>query len=194
MTIQPVTQKNPCEQSMLINSLILPAAPQANSRKRFGEREKIDPALLPAEAMTWIAELVKGGKEICGVNICGPGTPLAAPEVLFTLLDLLQKQYPDYRLKITDIGLGGSLLAKDLAAKGIAQVDLQVEAVSLDIMKKIYAWIRPGKKTVPLDKAAEFLRVEQKTAITALTDAGIQVNIQTTVYTGINDWHIADLA
>lgn len=194
MTIQPVTQKNPCEQSMLINSLILPAAPQANSRKRFGEREKIDPALLPAEAMTWIAELVKGGKEICGVNICGPGAPLAAPEVLFTLLDLLQKQYPDYRLKITDIGLGASLLAKDLAAKGIAQVDLQVEAVSLDIMKKIYAWIRPGKKTVPLDKAAEFLRVEQKTAITALTDAGIQVNIQTTVYPGINDQHIADLA
>ncbi|MCW5213245.1 hypothetical protein VU04_10100, partial [Desulfobulbus sp. TB] len=59
--------------------------------------------------------------------------------------------------------------------------------------KKIYAWIRPGKKTVPLDEAVEFLRVEQKMAITALTGAGIRVNILTTVYPGINDGHIAVL-
>ena len=36
---------------MRIKSLILPAAPQANNRKRFGEIDKPDPALLPEEAV-----------------------------------------------------------------------------------------------------------------------------------------------
>ncbi|MCI5142660.1 MAG: hypothetical protein D3909_13255, partial [Candidatus Electrothrix sp. ATG1] len=130
MTIQPVTRKNPCERSMPIDSLLLPAALQANSKIRFGEPEKPDPALLPDEAMTWIAMLVKGGKEIRGVNICGPGDPLAAPETLFALIDLVRKKYSDYRIKLTTVGIGAAPLAKDLAAKGVAQVDLHVEAVS----------------------------------------------------------------
>lgn len=179
---------------MRIKSLILPAAPQANNKKRFGEINKPDPALLPDEAIAWIGDLLKGGKEIHGVNICGPGDALADPNTLFSLLDLLKEKYPDCPVKLTTIGLNVTPLAADLASKGIIQVNLQVEAVSLDILKKIYAWIRPDKRTVPLPEVIAFLLQEQERAITALKDAGIPVNIQTTIYPGINDEHINAIA
>ncbi len=179
---------------MRIYSLVLPAAPQANNKKRFGEIDKPDPAFLPDEAVAWIGDLVKGGKEIHGVNISGPGDPLADPNTLFFLLDLLKEKYPDCPAKLTTIGLNVAPLAADLASKGIIQVNLQVEAVSLDILKKIYAWIRPDKRTVPLPDAIAFLLQEQERAITALNDAGIRVNIQTTIYPGINDEHISAIA
>ncbi len=194
MTIQPVTPKKPCEQSMRIKNLILPAAPQANNKKRFGEIDKPDPALLPDETVAWIGDLVKGGKEIHGVNICGPGDALADPNTLFLLLDLLKEKYPNCPVKLTTIGLNVAPLAADLASKTITQVNLQVEAVSLDILKKIYAWIRPDKRTVPLPEVIAFLLQEQERAITALNDAGIPVNIQTTIYPGINDEHINAIA
>ena len=194
MTIQPVTPKNPCEQSILIESLILPAAPQANNKKRFGETDKPDPALLPDEAIAWIGDLTKGGKEINGINISGPGDALASPDTLLFLLDLLKEKYPNCPVKLTTIGLNVAPLAADLASKTITQVNLQVEAISLDTLKKIYAWIRPDKRTVPLPEVIAFLLQEQERAIAALNDAGIPVNIQTTIYPGINDEHISAIA
>ncbi len=179
---------------MEIDTLILPAAPQVNNRKRFGEIEKSSPALLPKEAVAWIADLSKGGKEILNVNISQPGDALAAPDLLFLLLDLLKEKYPDCSVKLTTIGLHATSLAEKLAEKGIVQVNLCVEAVSTDILKKIYSWIRPSKKTIPLPEATAFLLQEQEKAITALKEAGIKVNIYTTIYPGINDTHISTLA
>ena len=197
MSTQPLHKdisKKPCEKSMQIKNLILSAAPQANNRKRFGEVKKPDPALLPDEAVAWIGDLIKGGKEINGINISGPGDALAAPHTLLFLLDLLKEKYPNCPVKLTTIGLNVALLAADLANKGLTLVNLQVEAVSLDTLKMIYAWIRPDKRTVPLPEVIAFLLQEQERAITALKDAGIRVNIQTTIYPGINDEHISAIA
>ncbi|MCI5157906.1 MAG: dinitrogenase iron-molybdenum cofactor biosynthesis protein, partial [Candidatus Electrothrix sp. AUS1_2] len=114
-TASDTTTKKACEKSMRVDTLILPAAPQANNRKRFGEVEKSDPALSPDEAVAWLGDLVKGGKEILSVNICGPGDALAAPDMLFSLLDLLKAQYPDCPVKLTTIGLHAAALAEELA-------------------------------------------------------------------------------
>ncbi|WP_339137258.1 MAG: NifB/NifX family molybdenum-iron cluster-binding protein [Candidatus Electrothrix sp. GW3-4] len=197
MSIEPLSDtaaKKPCEKSMQIDSLILPAAPQANNRKRFGEIDKPAPALLPDEALAWMGDLIKGGKKIDSMNICGPGDALAAPETLLPLLDLLKEKYPNCPIKLTTIGLNAAALAADLASKGISQVHLQIEAVSADILKKIYTWIRPGKRTVPLPEIIDFLLQEQEKAIAALNKAGIKVNIQTTIYPGINDEHLTAIA
>ncbi|CAK8713252.1 nitrogen fixation protein NifB [Candidatus Electrothrix aarhusensis] len=193
-TTSDTATKKACGKSMQIESLILPAAPQANNRKRFGEIDTPDPALLSNEALAWISDLIKGGKEVNGINISGPGDALAAPDTLFFLLDLLKEKHPDCPVKLTTIGLNAAPLAADLADKGIAQINLQIEAVSADILKKIYLWIRPDKRTVPLHEVIEFLLQEQERTITALKSAGIRVNIQTTVYPGVNDEHIAPLA
>ena len=179
---------------MKIDTLILPAAPQINSRKRFNESDNLSPALLPNEAIAWIEDLTKGGKKILSVNVSQPGDALTAPEELLFLLDLLKEKHPKYPVKLTTIGLNATSLAEDLADKGVFQVNLCVEAVSTEILKKIYSWIRPSKRTVPLPKATALLLQEQEKAITALEKAGIKVNIYTTVYPGINDTHISTLA
>lgn len=188
----PQTQRD-CARSMRIESLILPIAPQAVCARRFGSG-KLAAALAPAEAAAWIGELVKGGKSIGGVMVCGPGDALAAPELLLATLDLLRQHCPQLVLEVTSAGLGAAALAPALAERKLARVNLLVEAVDAEISRKIYAWIRPGKKTMPLAEAAAVLISAQEEAVAALTQAGLQVNIQTTVYPGINDQHVAVIA
>ncbi|WP_417911270.1 dinitrogenase iron-molybdenum cofactor biosynthesis protein [Candidatus Electronema sp. PJ] len=184
-----------CAKSMRIDSLILPVAPQAVCGKRFGHGQAIVPAMPPAEAVAWLGELIKGGKEIRGVNLCGPGDALAVPELLLAALDLLKINFPHLLVKITAAGLGAVPLAVALAERQqVAQISLQVEAVAGEISKKIYLWIRPSKKTVPLAQAAEMLIIEQEKAVAALAQAGLKVNIQTTVYPGLNDQHVSAIA
>uniref|UniRef100_UPI0040567835 NifB/NifX family molybdenum-iron cluster-binding protein n=1 Tax=Candidatus Electronema sp. TaxID=2698783 RepID=UPI0040567835 len=182
-----------CPRSMRIDSLILPIAPQAVCGRRFGGG-KAAAALPPAEAAAWLDELIKGGKSIGGVTVCGPGDALAVPEILFATLDLIRAQHPDFSLHLTAAGLGAAALAPKLAERGLAQISLQVEAVAADIAEKIYKWIRPGKRTLPLAEAAVLLISEQEQAVAALAQAGLKVNIQTTVYPGINDQHVAVIA
>lgn len=178
---------------MQIDSLVLPIAPQAVCGRRFGGG-KAAAAMPPAEAVAWISELLKGGKTIHGVNICGPGDALAAPNILFAALDMLRQQHPELTLQVTTAGLGAAALAPALAEQNLAQINLQVEAVDTAVMEKIYAWIRPGKKTLPLSQAVAALLKMQAEAVMALSQAGLPVNIQTTVYSGINDQHAAAIA
>lgn len=178
---------------MQIDSLVLPIAPQAVCGKRFCGG-KAAAAMSPAEAVAWISELIKGGKTIHGVNLCGPGDALAAPNILSAALDLLRQQHPAFSLQLTTAGLGAAALAPALAEQDLAQINLQVEAVDAAIIEKIYAWIRPGKKTLPLSQAAEMLCDAQAEAVMALSQAGLTVNIQTTVYPGLNDQHAAAIA
>jgi len=191
--LQFSTNISACARSMRIDSLILPVAPQAVCGRRFGSG-KMAAAMPPAEAVAWIGELIKGGKEILGVNLCGPGDALASPELLLLTIDLLRQQYPALAVQITAAGLGAAPLAAALAERQAARISLQVEAVDAAIMEKIYAWIRPGKKTVPLAEAAAVLISEQEKAVAALAQAGLKVNIQTTVHPGVNDQHVAAIA
>ncbi|MFN2369301.1 MAG: hypothetical protein ABR605_10230, partial [Desulfurivibrionaceae bacterium] len=69
-----------------------------------------------------------------------------------------------------------------------------IDAVDREVAEKLYAWIRPGKKTIPLARATEMLLEEQPLAVKAFKAAGCKVIIRTTVYPGINDDHVAKIA
>ncbi len=195
MTILPFPEKDtPGGEPMQVDCLILPVAPQANSKIRFTDNEKPGQAMLPAEAITWIGEMSKGNKRIHAVDINGPGDALASPGPTMETLDLLRSTYPDIEIRVSTLGLNTQRFASTLAAKGIRQVNLLVDAVDPEIVKKIYAWIRPGKKTIPLLMAADILIDGQKKAAALLREAGLKVNVQTTVYPGINDRHVGSIA
>jgi nitrogen fixation protein NifB len=195
MTIlQCPEEQRACARTMQIDSLIVPIAPQAVCSKRYRGSSTLTAAMPPTEAVAWLGELIKGGKEIRGVNLCGPGDALAAPVLLLATLDLLRQEYPQLVLELTTAGLGAAALAPALAERKLARINLQVEAVDTEISRKIYAWIRPGKKTMPLAEAAVVLHIEQEKAVAALTQAGLKVNIQTTVYAGINEQHLVAIA
>ena len=177
-----------------IHGLVLPVAPQANHKIRFASMPKAFSPITPAEAIGWIGDLIKGGKEVKSVEIMGPGDILAAPQILLETLELLRNSFPEIEVGLTTLGLGAADLASDLAEHGVGQATVSVDAVDAEIAEKIYAWVRPGKKTIPLAQAATDLVNGQKMAVAALVQAGLKVRIQTTVYPGGNELHVGAIA
>ena len=172
--------------------LVLPLAPRANSRIRFAA-----PAGSPMpvdRAVAWIGELTARGRRIHGIDIRGPGDALAEPHHLFQAVENLRGKWPDLAIRITTIGLGSAALAARLAEAGVDEVILQVDAVHGEIMEQLYAWIRPGRRTIPLAEVTGQLASEQKNGAEALVRAGLGVRIMTTVYPGINDNHLGEIA
>lgn len=172
----------------------LPVAPHANNRIRFASTKETMQAMIPAQALAWLDDLLDKGDKIDGVNISGPGDPLADLGPTLETLRLVREKYPAMALGITTLGLGGEQSVERLVKAGISHVTLLVDGVDLEVVKRLYAWIRPGTKTVPLFTAAEVLQDEQRRATTAFLQAGCKVQVRTTIYPGYNDAHVEEIA
>jgi len=174
--------------------LTLPVARQPFCRLRFVQPEPQARAIPPDGALKWLAENMQQGAPITGVDLDGPGDPLAEMESTLETLKLLGGNYPELKLSLTTLGLQAEEYAQPLAKAGVCRVNLLVDAVSQDVAAKLYAWIRPGRKTVPLSQAVPMLLGEQFRAAMAFKEADCSVTIRTTVYPGINDGHVAEIA
>lgn len=171
-------------------TLSLPVAPQATCRLRYAPETKAEQAMNPAEALMEVG-LHKG---LHAVELDGPGDPLASMPTTLTTISLVKNQYPALTIGLTTLGLGGAHHAGELAAAGLNRLTLLVETLELATAEKLYAWIRPGKKNVPLPKAVAVLMDEQPKTVQAMAAAGVKVVIRTTVYPGINAHQIAAIA
>lgn len=69
-----------------------------------------------------------------------------------------------------------------------------MDAVDPGLVSQIFAWIRPGRRTVPLPEASLMLVDAQARAIRAFREAGLFVTTRFTVYPGINEAHVEDVA
>ncbi len=172
----------------------LPVAPRTSARIRFASAAETPQALTPADAVAWLDAQVASGRPVDVVAITGPGDPLTAPGPTLETLALVRERHPGVALCLTTLGLGAEELAGELARLGVTLVTLLVDAVSPPQAEALYAWIRPGKKTVPLPEAARLLIAGQARALAALKEAGIAVKVNTTVYAGVNDGHVEDVA
>lgn len=172
----------------------LPVAPRANSRIRFASTDEARHPFSPEQALILLVELLEKGELVDGVTIAGPGDPLADSASTFATLELVRRRYPDMALGLTTLGLGGKEEAAQLVQAGVSHVTLLVDAVDLEIMRKLYAWIRPDSRTVSLSAATEVLLVEQLKAARAFALAGCRVGIRTTIYPGYNDIHAVEIA
>jgi nitrogen fixation protein NifB len=175
-------------------TLTLPVAPRALARIRFAQLDLQARAVPPTGALTWLAENLRQGAPIGTVDLDGPGDPLAEIECTMATLELIRGKYPDLALSLTTLGLHGEKYAKSLAAAGVTSVTLLVDAVSRPVAEKLYAWIRPERKTVPLAQAGTMLIDEQSLAVQAFKAAGCRVRVRSTVYPGINDGHLEEIA
>lgn len=174
--------------------LHLPVAPRANTRIKFSSVGQARPAMQPEVALTWLRSNMDAGTAIDIVGITGPGDPLATPEPTLKTLRMVREAFPDLELCLTTVGIGGAAVADELAGIGLSHVTVLVDAVTAEVAEKLYAWIRPSTKTVPLKEAAEFLVKEQAEAVAAFKKAGLTVKINTTVYPGYNAGHVEAIA
>ena len=174
--------------------LTLPVAPRSFCRIRFDVIDAQARAVPPAGALNWLEENLQQGAAIGAIEIEGPGDPLCEVESTMETLRLIHRKYPDIALSLTTLGIHAEKYAKDLAAIGVRSVTLLVDAVRQQVAEKLYAWIRPDKKTVPLAQATALLMDEQHRAVKAFKEAGCSVTIRSSVYPGFNDDHIEEIA
>lgn len=170
--------------------LLLAIAPQAVHRLRHAAETKAGQALNQAEALLELGRATAPDR----VELAGPGDPLATAEATSAFIALVRQQYPELRIGLTTLGLGGAEHAPALAAAGLDSATLLIDTLDAATAEQLYAWIRPGKKTMALDKAAALLVEEQSRTVSALAAAGVAVTIRTTVYPGVNAHQIAGVA
>ena len=172
----------------------LPIAPQVVARTRFSPPTPLRcECLTVAEAM----ELLEGamaGTAVDMVELAGPGDPLASVETTLAAADLIHRKYPQLPIGLRTLGCGAERWAGELARAGIAYIEMLVDAVHAEILEKIYAWIRPGLKTLPIKEAAKLLIREQRHGVSALKFRDIRVAVVTTLYPGINLDHLPRIA
>jgi len=175
-------------------TLTLPVAPRPFARIRFEPADQKVRAVPIQGALNWLEENMQQGASVKGVDIAGPGDPLVGMEVTLETFRLVRARYPDMGLSVTTLGIHAEQHAESLAEAGVTNIRLKVDAVSQKVAEKLYAWIRPGTKTIPLSQALPVLLQEQLQAVKIFKEAGCTVTICTTVYPGINDAHIEEIA
>jgi nitrogen fixation protein NifB len=128
------------------------------------------------------------------VELDGPGDPLASMATTLATLTVLRQHRPEVTIGLSTVGLQAAERAAELAAAGVARVTLLVDTLDAATAERLYAWIRPGKKNIPLPEAVPVLLDAQARAVPALVAAGLAVTIRTTVYPGVNAHQIPALA
>ena len=168
----------------------LPVAPQAVCRVRYARENQTRQALNPSEV---VAEIDRS-PGLTRVELDGPGDPLASMATTLATVAVLRQHRPMVTIGLTTVGLQAAERAAELAAAGVARVTLLVDTLDAATAERLYAWIRPGKKNIPLQDAVSLLLDEQARAVPALAAAGLAVTIQSTVYPGINAHYMAAIA
>lgn len=175
--------------------LVLPIAAKANARVRFATiADKSKSTITPEDAAALVERVLIRGGVIGEADIAGPGDPLATPEIIIECLARLHRNHPRLSLGLVTNGLGCALLIPLLASSGLQRLTLCVDAITTVTVANIYAWIRPGTRTMPLAQAAAVLVNDQAAAVTACIKAQIPVRIATTVYPGYNDAEVEEIA
>jgi len=173
----------------------LPVAPRINHRIRFAPLQaKVPAAVLPQTAVRMVEDLQAAGSTVDSVLIAGPGDPLADVELPLATIGLLRDAFPHLQIVIRTLGIGGLQHADKFQQAGVSEVEIVIDGVLPQVLELIYAWIRPGFKTLKLSEAAQILIAEQAKAIQAFKDAGLKVRVVTTLYPTVNDEHLPVLA
>lgn len=172
----------------------LPVAARHTIRRRFGEPETPGRALSPKDVAQWLERVLTEGTNIAMVGVTGPGEPLAEPAPTFETLRAVREKHPELALTLATNGLLAAQHAPALAELHLSHVTVLVDAVDPLIVEQLYAWIRPGTRTLPLPEAARLLVDEQARTIRAFREAGLFVKVNMTVIAGINEEHVADVA
>lgn len=199
MTIIPFPEQKErsvcgCGGTRRLRRLSLPASSREFGRIRFTGNKPAEKSLLPFEILQNLDAKISQGYVPDLLELSGTGDPLAEPEKMLEVLSLVHQKYPEIALGVTTLGIGGEAFALTLSERGLTRATIQIDAVDSEVAQKLYAWIRPGKKTVPLDRGVEILVDEQARALSSFSGAGIEVTVRSTVYPGYNDKHIEQIA
>ena len=130
--------------------LNLPVAPQVVARTRFSPPPPPrSQCMMVPEAIELLHTTVKEkNRSDFVIGLSGPGDPLATPDITLHTIRQIREHYLDIKIGLKTFGIGSEKLAGELAGAGLDFIEMQVDGVKAKILEKLYAWIRPGQKTI----------------------------------------------
>jgi len=173
----------------------LAAAPRHVAMCRYSSL--VDPdreALSPAQCMAALEKALADGAALSGIVIAGPGDPLAETGRTLDLLFAVRALAPDLPVRLVTAGLGLPPALDALREAGVDGVTLQVNAVSPEMAAALYAWVRPGVRTLRAAEGAAALLAGQAEAMQVLRDAGLPAEVEFLLVPGVNGAHLHDVA
>lgn len=180
----------------------LPVAARANARRASGEPGNPGRALAVADALQWLDRVLAdpaAGPRIRAVAVSGPGEPLADPVPVAAVFRAVRARRADLELHLVTNGLCPpeadiSAVAADMAEAGVTRATVLMDAADPALAERLYAWIRPGRRTMALEAAAPLLVEAQARAVRAFRQAGMLVAVRMAVTPGVNEDHVEELA
>ncbi|MDR3089337.1 MAG: hypothetical protein LBU39_05930 [Desulfobulbaceae bacterium] len=145
------------------------------------------------ETMAALRRFVEGRAAIT-IQLRGPGDPLADGERTVAAVAALGQEFPQARLALTSMGFAATEFAGPLAQAGLDGFLQEISAPDADNMATVYRWIRPGKKTMALAKAAQLAFAAQAEAVAAFRAAGVAVAGYCRIFPGTNDENMPEIA
>ncbi len=199
--------KHPCFNAKmrgLYGRVHLPVAPRCNIQCKYCNR-KFDcvnesrpgvtsAVLTPSQAMAYLDLVLAEKKNISVVGIAGPGDPFANPIETMETLRMIRKKHPHMILCVATNGLEIRRHIDELATLDISHVTITLNAVDPAVGRKIYSYIRHGKKLLRPETGFEILLGNQLEAIKRLKKKGITTKVNTIIIPGINEDHVEVVA
>ncbi len=207
MNIELDTDRHPCFNVAAkgeCGRVHLPVAPKCNILCKYCNRKYdcvnesrpgvTSAVLTPAQAVSYLEQVLGKEPRITVAGIAGPGDPFANPKETMETIRLVREKFPHLLLCLATNGLGLPPYVQELADLKVSHVSITVNAVDPEIGRHIYSWVRDGKVVYRGLAAAELLLRRQLEAIAGLKSRGITVKVNTIIIPGINDHHVPALA
>ncbi|MRR36735.1 radical SAM protein, partial [bacterium] len=182
----------------------LPVAPHCNIQcnycnrlfdcvheSRPGVAKKI---LEPAQAETYLEELLLEHSRIAVVGIAGPGDPLCDPDRTLDTLNRIRRKHPGLLLCLSTNGLNAPDHVESLARLGVSHVTVTVNAIDPEVGRKICSSVTFQNEVLYGTDAARLLWQQQQATILLLKRKGIIVKVNTVLIPGFNLHEVTNIA
>lgn len=174
--------------------LQLATASKAVARLKYLDETQPKPAISVLQALATMQQMLDQGRNIHSVELHGPGDPLADISETVAVIVALKTKFPEISIGIRTIGIGCSDTILQLLEVGLDFIDIEIQAVDPLEIQKLYAWIRPGKKTLSIAESSHILCDEQMHAIRACLEKHIPVRVVSKIISDENVAHLVEVA
>ncbi len=181
----------------------LPIANKCNTRcnyckmafSKYDIRPGVTEKLLDVSDIdTYINESIEMYNDCKIIGIAGPGDPLANPDNVFSALEIVSQNYPDFKKCMCTNGFGVEDCSDKIKEIGIDYITLTINSINASTLSNIYKFIYYRDEYYEGDSAAQLILRLQKSALDILSgikDLKIKINI--VLIPGINDKEIDEL-
>lgn len=199
--------KHPCfdaEAKGKYGRIHLPIAPKCNIQCNYCNRDfdcvnesrpgVTSTLLKPDQAIAYMKDLTSKYENITVAGIAGPGDAFAQPEVVMEVLEKMSEELPALSPCLSTNGLDILPYIDRLEALGIKHITLTINAIDINVLSKIYSWVRFEKRVYRGAMAATVLHNNQMAALEELGRRNFTVKVNMVIIPGINDQEVEKVA